>query len=189
MCCAIHSFPYLNIISAFRCPELERARVLWWCLLWLFFKAPSFSFFFSRLETRVILERQMFLSARPCGMTCSCSRLLPLSPPYRVTAGLAGHCGRLRKRRGKSRRRLRIKPRWIPGGAEEGGGSHLLTGFQMTLLGSMWHERKELMVNGRRKMMFKSLSAHMPPSWRLQRSDLFTVKLLWENMKYGPVTM
>lgn len=28
MCCAIHSFPYQNIISAFRCPELERAHAL-----------------------------------------------------------------------------------------------------------------------------------------------------------------
>lgn len=34
MCCTIHSFPYHNIISAFRCPELERTRALWWCLLW-----------------------------------------------------------------------------------------------------------------------------------------------------------
>lgn len=96
-----------------------------------------FFLFSFRLETQVILERQMFLFARPCGMTCSFRRLLPFSPPYRVTAGLAGHCGRLRKRRGTSRRRLRIKQRWIPGRAEEGGQSHLLTQFQMTLLGSM----------------------------------------------------
>lgn len=36
MCRAIHSFPYHNIISAFRCPELERAHALCGCLLWFF---------------------------------------------------------------------------------------------------------------------------------------------------------
>lgn len=94
------------------------------------------------LETQVKLERQMFLFARPCRMTCSFRRLLPVLPPYRVTAGLADHCGRLRKRRGKSKRRLRIKWRRIPEGSEEAGESHLLSQFQMTLLGSVTPGRK-----------------------------------------------
>lgn len=45
MCCTIHSFPYHNIISAFRCPELERTRALWWCLLWFFPSLSLFSFY------------------------------------------------------------------------------------------------------------------------------------------------
>lgn len=127
----------------------------------LVFSPLSISFLFI-LETQVILERQMFLFARPCGMTCFFRRLLPFFLPYRVTASLTGHCGRLRKRRGKSKRRLRIKWRWIPGGVEEAGESHLLTQFQMTLLGSVRHERKEFVWWGKENFMFKRLSAHMP---------------------------
>lgn len=49
------------------------------------FSLSLFSLFI--LETQVKLERQMFLFARPCRMTCSFRRLLPFLPPYRVTAG------------------------------------------------------------------------------------------------------
>lgn len=154
MCCTIHSFPYHNIISAFRCPELERTHALWWCLLYP--RPPphptSLSFPLFILETQVKLERQMFLFARSCRMTCSFRRLLPFLPPYRVTASLAGHCGRLRKRRGNSKRRLRIRWRRIPGGAE----NHLLTQFQMTLLGSVKHGRPSFGWSGKTKLYVRA---------------------------------
>lgn len=146
----------------------------------------SLSFPLFILETRVKLERQMFLFARPCRMTCSFRRLLPFLPPYRVTAGLAGHCGRLRKRRGKRKRRLRIKWRRIPGGAE----SHLLTQFQMTLLGSVIHGRQSLADQEKQSFLSEHLSAHALmltcPKVRFYTACSFQPKAWCENMNWGP---
>lgn len=62
------------------------------------------------LETRGKLERQMFPFAHPSRITCSFRRLL--SPSYRSISSDCqpkGHCGRLRKRRGKSKRRQSLE--------------------------------------------------------------------------------
>lgn len=128
----------------------------------------------------------MFLFARPCRMTCSFRRLLPFLPPYRVTAGRAGHCGRLRKRRGKSKRRLRIKWRRIPGRAE----SHLLTQFQMTLLGSVIHGRQSLADQEKQSFMSEHLSGHALmltcSKVRFYTACSFQPKACCENVNCGP---
>lgn len=125
----MHSFPYHNIISTFRCPEPEPAHILRrrWRRHHCCFFFSFFSLFFLNGD------------AGPAGEAdapiCSVKQNDPLPrappssacPPYRVTAvPKKGHCGRLRKRRKAVKGDGRVDAgawnkveRWIPGGPEE----------------------------------------------------------------------